>query len=250
MNDTNRRRSRTLLVALPALLALGAAGPARAGGRRGGPGTGVVSKFSGAVVTVKLAVKMRISVEGREQEEESTAEISATMVDPKGLAVCALSEADPTTAIGRMMEEDSSTPRAGGCDGHEDSAGGRDGTARQDRLARQGPGPGFHSRRQGAGEAARVHRPDGRCADPGAGGNRRTQPHERGGESHSLGDRGSHCGRGEEAPPDVCPRAAGPVLQSGLSRRLRTDGKIIGIIVNRFPPPGAHQLGKNGLRSA
>ncbi len=109
MHDMRRTRCRTLWAALPAMLALGLfAIPARADSVAV-QGREVTAKFSDAVVTVKLAVKMRISMEGHEQEEESTAEITATMIDPTGLAVCALSEADPTNAIGRMMEEDSDT---------------------------------------------------------------------------------------------------------------------------------------------
>ena len=66
-------------------------------------GRDVATKYSDAVVTVKLAVKVRMSMEGKEQEEENSSEITATVIDPSGLAVCALSEADPTNAVGQMM---------------------------------------------------------------------------------------------------------------------------------------------------
>lgn len=70
-------------------------------------GREVVARFSEAVITVKLAAKMRMAMEGRElQEEESTTEITATIIDPSGLAVCALSEADPTQAIAEMMGDE------------------------------------------------------------------------------------------------------------------------------------------------
>jgi len=100
---------RSLCALLPAALALIAiASPGRAQGIAE-RGRELVTKRSDAVVTVKLAMKVRMSMEGREQEEESTSEITATMIDPSGLAVCALSEADPTSAIGHMMGEDSET---------------------------------------------------------------------------------------------------------------------------------------------
>ena len=70
-------------------------------------GREIVTKFSNAVITVRLAAKLRMAIEGREmQEEESTSEITATVIDPSGLTVCALSEADPTAAIAAMAADE------------------------------------------------------------------------------------------------------------------------------------------------
>jgi len=60
-------------------------------------GREVLSKWGKAVVSVRLTMKMRMSAKGRQvEEEEGTQEIRATVIDPSGLAVCSLSEADPT----------------------------------------------------------------------------------------------------------------------------------------------------------
>lgn len=67
-----------------------------------------VSDDSGAaVVAVRLVIKLRMVVEGREMDEsERTDEIRATVIDPSGLAVCSLSEVDPSRQMDFMMEED------------------------------------------------------------------------------------------------------------------------------------------------
>lgn len=60
-----------------------------------------------AVVTVRMLVKMRMVMEGREvEEEERTSQLNATIVAPSGLAVCSLSEADPSHALDSIMEPD------------------------------------------------------------------------------------------------------------------------------------------------
>jgi len=70
-------------------------------------GREVVSKWEKAVITVRLTMKMRMSAEGRQvQEEEQTQEIRATVVDPSGLAVCSLAEADPAQMFASMMESE------------------------------------------------------------------------------------------------------------------------------------------------
>jgi len=70
-------------------------------------GREVMSRWEKAVVGVKLTTKMRMAHEGRQyHEEESTQEIRATVVDPSGLAICALSEADPTQMYASFMEEE------------------------------------------------------------------------------------------------------------------------------------------------
>jgi hypothetical protein len=87
-----------------ALAGLGWVSPGQA--QQAAAGREVMAKFSNAVITVRLAGKMRMTMEGRPTEEqESTTEITATLVDPSGLAVCALSEADPTQALAAMGAE-------------------------------------------------------------------------------------------------------------------------------------------------
>lgn len=91
-----------LAVLMPVGLMTGAAHAQTTAAR----GREVVARFSNAVITVRLAAKMRMAVEGREMpEEESTSEITGTVIDPSGLTVCALSEADPTQAIAAMTAD-------------------------------------------------------------------------------------------------------------------------------------------------
>jgi hypothetical protein len=60
-----------------------------------------------AIVVVRITIKYRMAVEGEEQgEEENTSEITATVVDPSGLAVCALSEADPSHRMKMMGQQE------------------------------------------------------------------------------------------------------------------------------------------------
>jgi len=67
----------------------------------------VSETHGGAVVAVKLVINVRMIVEGRQVEEDERAtEIRATVIDPSGLAVCSLSEIDPSGQSEFMMEED------------------------------------------------------------------------------------------------------------------------------------------------
>jgi len=67
----------------------------------------ISDKWGDAVVTVRMLVKMRMVMEGREvEEEERTSQLNATVVAPSGLAVCSLSEADPSHALDSVMDPD------------------------------------------------------------------------------------------------------------------------------------------------
>jgi len=67
----------------------------------------ISGKWGDAVVTVRMLVKMRMVMEGKEMdEEERTSQLSATVIDPAGLAVCSLSEADPSHALESVMQPD------------------------------------------------------------------------------------------------------------------------------------------------
>lgn len=66
----------------------------------------VSEKIGDAVISVRVVVKFRSSVEGAEmQEYEDTNETKATVVDPSGMAVCALSDIDPTNMMKMMGGE-------------------------------------------------------------------------------------------------------------------------------------------------
>ena len=101
------RVSRVVMMWVVAVLCLGPAaerGLAQTAAERGRE---IVGKFSNAVITVRLVAKVRMAMEGRQMEEqENTSEITATVIDPSGLAVCALSEADPTQAIAAMTADE------------------------------------------------------------------------------------------------------------------------------------------------
>ncbi|MFB3883287.1 MAG: serine protease [Armatimonadota bacterium] len=74
---------------------------------QGAAARAVSAAASDAVVQVRIVVKYRMAVEGEEaQEEEGTNEVTATIVDPSGLAVCALSEVDPSHRMKMMAEQE------------------------------------------------------------------------------------------------------------------------------------------------
>ncbi|HOF39007.1 MAG TPA: serine protease [Candidatus Hydrogenedentes bacterium] len=65
----------------------------------------VVEVNKQAVVTIKLVVENRYSMEGSgSQSEESTSEITGTVIDPSGLTVVSLFTTDPTSASRNMMD--------------------------------------------------------------------------------------------------------------------------------------------------
>jgi hypothetical protein len=80
--------------------------PARAD-EQGAAARAISAAAGDAIVQVRIVIKYRMSVEGEEsQEEEGTNEVTATVVDPSGLAVCALSEVDPSHRMKMMGEEE------------------------------------------------------------------------------------------------------------------------------------------------
>ncbi len=69
-------------------------------------GKKIFDKHSNAVITVRLVVKTRIVVEGREmQKSEDVNEAVATVIDPSGLAVLSLSVVEPTRLTARLLGE-------------------------------------------------------------------------------------------------------------------------------------------------
>jgi len=101
------RVSRVAMMGVVAALFLGSAA-SRAGAQTAAEkGRVIVGKFSNAVISVRVVAKVRMAMEGRQMgEQENTSEITATVIDPSGLAVCALSEADPTQAIAAMTADE------------------------------------------------------------------------------------------------------------------------------------------------
>jgi hypothetical protein len=71
-------------------------------------GRQVMEKWSKAVVSLRMVVKMRMSTEGREMEEEQQAnEAKATVLDPSGLVVASLSDVDPSHLMQMSMAGES-----------------------------------------------------------------------------------------------------------------------------------------------
>jgi hypothetical protein len=69
-------------------------------------GRKVLTSCNKAVVTVTVTIKLSMTGEmagmARLNEQEKKNEISATMIDPSGLAVCSLTALDPTSAMGNL----------------------------------------------------------------------------------------------------------------------------------------------------
>ena len=108
MNRLRRRltrRSLAMPLGLAALMLL--VGAPLSADETGASARAIADKHGAAVVPVQVVVKMRVAYEGEEvDEDESSNELTATIIDPSGLAVCALSEVDPTHMIELWQEED------------------------------------------------------------------------------------------------------------------------------------------------
>lgn len=59
---------------------------------------------AGAVVSVELVVEVKMSYEGQTEKEQQKVSANATVIDPSGLAVTALSEIDPS-GFSQFVEE-------------------------------------------------------------------------------------------------------------------------------------------------
>jgi S1-C subfamily serine protease len=91
-----------LCMAVSLCLSALAAGADEAGAK----GREIVTKWGQSVIKVRVVAKIRVAMEGREvSEEEDTDEATATIIDPSGLAVCSLSEADPAHVADLMAQE-------------------------------------------------------------------------------------------------------------------------------------------------
>lgn len=71
----------------------------------------VMAKYSDAVVTVSMAIKMQMNMEGRTESGDIKIEVNGTIVDPSGLTVVSLFETSPEDAMARMGGEDDSASK-------------------------------------------------------------------------------------------------------------------------------------------
>ena len=64
----------------------------------------VAKKWQDAIVNVRVSLKVRMSMGGREvQSMDDTVEAVATVIDPSGLTVMSLSSLDPGAMMSRIM---------------------------------------------------------------------------------------------------------------------------------------------------
>ena len=107
----------------------------------------IVKKWQGAIVTVRVVLKMRVSVGGREmQSMDESVETVGTVIDPSGLTVFSFGALNPGAMMNKMM--------GGGGSGQERMEFGSEpsdikvrpvrwqGTAGAHRASRRGPRPG------------------------------------------------------------------------------------------------------------
>jgi len=106
MTERNSSRLARLALASVALAVLSSLWARPAGSDEGATrGREVMGKWEKAVVTATVVLKMRSSYGGETQEEEESNQVTATVVDPSGLAVLSLYTVDPTHAWKSMMED-------------------------------------------------------------------------------------------------------------------------------------------------
>jgi S1-C subfamily serine protease len=92
---------RTVVIGLMALLLVAA--PAAAQEQRAAMRE-IAKKWQNAIVNVRVSLKVRMSVGGREvQSTDDTVEAVATVIDPDGLTVMSLSSLDPGAMMSRLM---------------------------------------------------------------------------------------------------------------------------------------------------
>ena len=92
------RRTAATLIGCLAVVASGAAQTDRAAARE------VVKQWHEAVVNVRVVLKMRMSVAGREmQSSDDSADAVGTVIDPSGLTVLSLGSLNPGAMMSKMM---------------------------------------------------------------------------------------------------------------------------------------------------
>ena len=159
-------RSARRAAALALAIVAGHAGDALVSARRTTAPRRARSSRSGRapIVNVRVVLKMRVSVGGREmQSMDESVETVGTVIDPSGLTVLSLGALNPGAMMNKMM--------GGGGSGQERmefgseptrreaAAPGRQGAAGADRAARRGSRPGVPAADRQAGQAAGRHQP-------------------------------------------------------------------------------------------
>jgi len=95
------RRTVSILPVVCCLLFLSAI----AGAEDGVPaGRKIISDFQNSVVTLEVVISNRMGMAGQESTSEGKTEITATVIDPSGLAVFSLSASNPADIFGRLMK--------------------------------------------------------------------------------------------------------------------------------------------------
>ena len=103
---------RTLIVGLAVAVTLAGAGEARAQDTRAAA-RDVVKKWQAAIVNVRVVLKTRMSMGGREmQSNDDSVDAVGTVIDPSGLTVMSLGSLNP----GAMMSKIDRRQRGGGGD--------------------------------------------------------------------------------------------------------------------------------------
>jgi hypothetical protein len=80
-----------------------AASPSQNGGSIGEKARATAAKLEKSVLSVRLVLKMKISMMGQTQDQEQKVELTGTVIDPSGLTVVDAFSADPTTMIKSML---------------------------------------------------------------------------------------------------------------------------------------------------
>jgi hypothetical protein len=102
---------RTVIVECVLVAILSAAVPARAQDTRAAARE-VVKKWNEAIVNVRIVLKMRMSMSGREmQSTDESVDTVGTVIDPSGLTVLSLSTLNPGAMMSRMMGSMSGGPQ-------------------------------------------------------------------------------------------------------------------------------------------
>ena len=108
MTNVRRSNSWRMLIVLLAVGLLGApieAQDDRAAGRE------IVKKWQGAIVNVRVVLKMRVSVGGREmQSMDESVETVGTVIHPSGLTVLSLGALNPGAMMNKMIGGGGSSP--------------------------------------------------------------------------------------------------------------------------------------------
>ncbi len=67
-------------------------------------GRKIISECQNSVITLEIVISNRMGMGGQESTSEGKTEITATVIDPSGLAVFSLSASNPADIFGRLMK--------------------------------------------------------------------------------------------------------------------------------------------------